>query len=284
MPSKQRHAKLAREQLDTARNYEQLAKGSAVSDDVLIMSHCEACAAMANAAQGDAKSVYDRAAEVAVRVGRKLRPNPLTTGSPPVHVQGLPGSSQVWRYKGRELLVERDPGMTTAPWKVTWITDEGDEESSYGVDAQAALANARYNIDVVANDKKWPGYYSAETAAHHVLDNYVDFSDDPVDRATVARLIEQIAEQFRRDPNTRPNLYGPRTLPIRKFGIDAFYSLPIKERLRLIDELIDYQYRWGFFGPERYKPTPSKGRVKNPGKKRNTRAERRRILRRLLRV
>lgn len=285
-PGKAVHERRARAHLATAENYVQLARGSAVAESVLTLAHCEACSAATEAASAKNEMLRQRAGELASKIARRFhRPeqNPLTGGAPPQFVQGMLGQDQVWTYKGREITVIRYPKMPDAPWQASWVTDEGDREESHGIDPGGALANARYNIDVTSNEAKWPGYYSAETMAHHVLDNMVDYGTGPIDRAALAREIEYVAKQVRRKPDVKPSLYGPRDLPIRSWGVVAFDGLALKERLRLLDELIDYQYRWGFIPEKRYRPTPTRRRLRNP-KKRNTREERSRRLRRLLRV
>jgi hypothetical protein len=289
-PAKALHDRRAREHLATARNYLTLAEGSAMADEVLTLAHCEACSAMTEATNAKAEHLRTRAAELSSRIARRFhRPgqNPLTAGLPPAHVHGMPGAQQVWRYKGREITVTPYPKMPDAPWMAEWTSDEGDEEQTFGTDPQAVLANARYRLDVDANEEKWPEmYHSAETMAHHVLDSMVDGGKGPIDRAALAEHIEAVAYQMRRYPDEKPSLYG-LDLPVRPWGMAAFDGLPLKERLKLLDELIDYQYRWGFIPDARYRPTPSHKRVRNPkkkGKRRDTREERQRRLRRLLRV
>lgn len=160
-PAKSAHARRAREHLATARNYLQMGEGSAVGHEVLTLAHCEACAAMTEATSAKDEMTRARAAELAARIGRRFhrqvpRQNPLTGGLPPSHVSGMPGTQQMWRYKGREITVTPYPKMPESPWRADWVTDEGDDEHTFATDPQGALANARYNIDVTANEVKWP--------------------------------------------------------------------------------------------------------------------------------
>lgn len=221
------------------------------------------------------------------------RKNPIDPKQAPPKAVYSYGGQSTWRYRGREIQVVRDPnwkpgqyGKFGASWPEP--EDEGDEQAAFATDEQGALANARHQIDVHERQKTHKDYWAADNMVAHVIDYLNDFTTGPIDRATVARAIEEARLSLTRQGRAR---VGGTSLPIREWGMDAFQKLPLKERLRMIDEGIDYQGRSGLVDAKRLKSTPmaqrrnpKKRRKKNPCCKQIRREGRAAVLRRIMRL
>lgn len=292
--TKERHAEDARDRLATAQHYERIARQAPGSAglSMLTLAHCEACSATELAAQAGAENLRVRAAEISARIaGQFAKDNPLTPGTaPPEFQQGHIGDS-VWRYRGEEITVKRTPkrkiGPPLPPWRAEW-TDNGDRRFHvYGTDEQAALGNARYRIDV---ERESADFQNAEIAAEHTLSVLVDTTPGVIDRPLFARAMEFARIRSRRGGEPRipgagiKGRGGPAvTAHPRQF--EDFHTLPLPTKLALLDELLALYHREGRLSDDRYRPTSTRRRnPKKKGKKRTTRADRKRILRRLLRL
>lgn len=306
----ERLADAAEDRLLAARSRERLSHQGppGVGLQSLKMAHCDACAAAELAAQAHAEAVSKgdeafkkhasdlqrRAATFSVEVSDQfsgLTDNPLTPGTaPPEFQQGHIGDS-VWRYRGEEITVKRTPkrklGVALPPWRAEW-TDNGDRRFHvYGTDEQAALGNARYRIDV---ERESADFQNAEIAAEHTLSVLVDTTPGVIDRPLLARAMEFARTQIHRGDEPRiPGAGrlgggGPAiTAHPRQF--EDFHTLPLPTKLALLDELLALYHREGRLSDDRYRPTSTRRRnPKKKGKKRTTRADRKRILRRLLRL
>ena len=176
-----------------------------------------------------------------------LTANPvgLLPGSPR-YIVGKGGRGSVWNYRGREVDVVAVP--TTGQYKACWH-DKGMSRCSWGNDEHGALANARFEIEVEDLGNDW---WEAQHAIHTALDHLVDETKEPINRGRLARHLEVLyrvpAPSYRISPR----------------HMDAFYRLSLDDRLRLLDAVLDYQERSGFFDPAR--------RVANPDPE-GTRAE-----------
>ena len=210
-----------------------------------------------------------------------MKPNPIDPSShPPRYVQGFPSDS-IWRYKGREIQVKAPKaGARDKAWWADW-RDHLDPEHHFtaeGTDQQDALANARHAIDTMERGTE---FWFAEKLVHHTLNATHDHTRKPITRGLVARGIEKVRKSRR--PGAAylfRGIGGPHPVPVTQKHFDAFDALALEERVRLIDEVIAYQRRAGMLKPQRL-PNPRK---KKGTEKRTTRAERQRILRRLLRL
>lgn len=199
--------------------------------------------------------------------------NPLDpTQTPPTFAGGYPRDT-TWKYRGREIRVwEHRPG----DYRARYLDEEMIRQTAFGESQQEALANARYAIDL---ERMPEGFRQAETLVQHVLDHFVDYQSLPVTRANVSRYLERVrhappsAHGFGRSSPSR----GDPRVPVEDEGFAAFDSLPLPERLRLIDEVIAYQKRAGMIDPERFPQ-------KNPSKPRARKRAGPKSLRHLLRV
>jgi hypothetical protein len=187
-------------------------------------------------------------------------PNPLIKRAPPQFVSGQVGGEQVWRYAGVEIDVHppRTRIGVMSLWRASFVSpdpaDEGEETSVRAIDRDAALANARHQIDLHELGEAWR---DAEYTIHHVLDNYVDTTNDPINRARLARHLEVWAQTKHFDP----------TYPVKARDFQAFYALPLQDRLALLDAVIDFQERAEQFEPQRRIPEEKpkmKEKSKNP--------------------
>jgi len=277
----------------------------------LKMAHCDACAASELAAQAHAEAVSKgdeafkkhasdlqrRAATFSVEVSDQfpeVLDNPLAPGmAPPQFQQGQIGDS-VWRYRGEDITVTRTPkrphGPPQPPWRAEWSYKNyggGERHHAFGTSEQAALGNARYMMDV---DYQSDELQSAEIAADNTLHVLMDATPGIVDRPLFARAMEFAYRQIRK--GDIPRIPGPGRLGgggpgmvARPSQFEDFQKLPVQDRLRLLDELLAYYHREGRLSDDRYRPTSS--RKRNPrkkGKRKGTRVERRKLLRKLLRV
>lgn len=164
---------------------------------------------------------------------RTPTPNPLTSGPPPRYVFGGLGVPQMWTYRGRALhLSPRAHGA----WKVQWDepTDEGERDFAIGESSQDALGRARYKIDLYELGEPWA---PAAKGLDHVID---DMGLGPINSGTVARAAEI---RFQRA------IAGEDVRPVGKSHAQAFYALPVTDRIRLIDEVIADQIRVGALAP-----------------------------------
>ena len=136
-------------------------------------------------------------------------------------------------------------------------------------------------------------YWAADTMVAHIIDYLSDHTTAPIDRATVAREIEIARNYMSKKPGHSPLLGAQRVrVPIRQWAMESFQKLPLKERLRMIDEGIDYQGRAGLIDAKRFKSTPmaqrrnpkKKRRKKNPCCKQIRREGRAAVLRRIMRL
>ncbi len=205
-------------------------------------------------AMGDAKLVHQT--------------NPVDPASaPPRFLQGYPADTE-WEYKGRQIRVKEmkvRPHLTPkqgTEWIASWSepTDEGDTWTASAFDQQGALANARHKIDVEVL-----GLWYPESLIHHAVDS-LDEMGQQISRSSVARYIELASRGSAHLP------WGPENTAE---AVQRFNALPLQERLRLIDEVIDYQLRAGLLDPENVKLT------KNPTRKR---PRGRSVFRRLMRL
>lgn len=168
--------------------------------------------------------------------------NPLLRGHPPTYLQGLPSKS-LWAYQGRSIEVEETrPGK----WEARYRDADGDERKVHAEDAQGALYGARFGIDVeVLTETVDPAWGPAESAVEHVVDFHGD--QGAVSRSKVARTLEE----WRRGCVSPPaGVRTGRSAAALCEDIEAFYRLPLTDRLRLIDEVIHMQIVLGLIGPE----------------------------------
>ena len=307
----ERLADAAQDRLLAAKSRERLSHQGppGIGLQSLKMAHCDACAAAELAAQAHAEAVSKgdeafkkhasdlqrTAATFSVEVSDQfpgVTDNPLVPGmAPPQFQQGQIGDS-IWRYRGEEITVKRSParkiGPPLPPWRAEWDED-GKRRHAHGTSEQAALGNARYQIDVSAESTD---FQNAEVAAEHTLSVLVDTEPGIIDRPLFARAIEFASGALARGDT--PRIPGGGRLGGGGPSIAAypgqftnFQALSVQTRLRLLDELLAVYHREGRLSDDRYRPTPSRKRnprKKKGTKKRTTRAERKRILRRLLRL
>jgi len=308
----ERLADAAQDRLLAAKSSERLSHQGppGIGLQFLKMAHCDACAASELAAQAhvEASSAGNQlfeqfttdlqrtAASFSVEVSDQfpgVTDNPLSPGmAPPQFQQGRIGDS-IWRYRGEEITVKRTPkrkiGPTLPPWRAEW-TDNGDRRFHvYGTSEQAALGNARYRIDV---ERESGDFQNAEIAAEHTLSVLVDTTPGIIDRPLLARAMEFARTQIQRGDEPRiPGRGrlggGGPSITAHPRQFEDFHALPLPTKLLLLDELLALYHREGRLSDDRYRPTST--RKRNPRKKkgtekRTTRAERKRILRRLLRL
>lgn len=199
------------------------------------------------------------------------RKNPLDPKQKPPRAVYSYGRTSTWKYRGREITIAP---TSRGGYKADWVepTEEGTTSRAYAEDEQGLLANVRHKIDVA---ERGQDFWAAETLVHHVIDAMHDYTSEPISRSNVARAIEVVRRgptlgRYRRAWTTPGDPAPSGSVPVHDTDFAAFDALPLKERLRLIDEVIDYQARADLIAPERYAPTPMAAR--NP-KKKNAKAK-----------
>lgn len=208
---------------------------------------------------------------------RRRAKNPISLGPPPSYHMGGFGTPSVWEYRGREITIRppHSPGNKTSDWRAEWeeystIEDQMDKHRTFGVDEQSALANARHEIDVIEKSADVFGYAYAEGIVQHVVDAMVDHDRGPIDRAAVARKIQELHDSLQRRAGSYiPTADGLIRLPVSE--LFYFYDLPLRDRLKLIDEVIAFQVRSGFIEPARVR-NPRKRKASGGKKKKNPKA------------
>lgn len=167
-------------------------------------------------------------------VDQKLVHNPLLPGPPPQYVMGGMGTPEIWHYRGIEIVVKPEPNSLLGPYRACW-GPPGAGRSVSGTDPQSALGNARFRIDVNELGPEWTRAAALAMAASWSL---LDYTDLRFNRSTLAR---QIAAE------TRPG----RSLS-QHHGLDSFNALPLPDRLRILDEVVDFNRRMGRGSPGRF--------------------------------
>lgn len=172
--------------------------------------------------------------------GKGLRPadNPLLPGPPPQYVMGGMGMPEVWRYRGYDIEVIPSNG----DFKACYVHPEDGRQCPIARDVQSALGNARHRIDISEMPEGW---WDAEHVVHMTLDHYAETATTPINRGRIARHIEEL------------RAHPVKGVPIHRHSYEQFDNLSLPDRLRLIDEVIDYQERAGLWDPQRRTKNPS---------------------------
>lgn len=182
--------------------------------------------------------------------------------------QGTPWP-QEWEYEGWTITV-RPVRIGKASYSAWTIGPEGQEDTTTADTPHEALARMRLRIDRRVYEEKLPlkdqeAFRTMHNIVHHAGARAL--AKHSLNRATVARFVEEA-----------------RKKPVMGMGGDIreayrfFDRLPLKDRVAWIDSVIK-SYEWSGI------KAPAKRKARNPRKKkRDTRANRRSILRRLLRT
>jgi len=266
-PTRATHERMARTHMAVAENYERMAEGSVVKPQVLILAHCEACKAVEHARLSGNEVLRQQAADVATRVGPQMaESNPYERkGRAKFATQGAPWP-QTWEYGEWKLVVGPEDGRMY----IVNVYRPGFPSSDtyfHAYSPEAALERGRLYADRIEylwtlSDDKQRDFITMDAGIESAVRRLA--AKGALSRANVAHEIEQ-----GRQGAAASTMHG--ALEPYRF----FHGLPLKDRLSWIDSVIkDYKL-------ERERPNPRPKRTKR--KKKATRAERKSILRRLLR-
>lgn len=156
---------------------------------------------------------------------------PKGAGRPfPQYLYGLPQGGSAWGYRGWLVEIFPQPAggyrfIASVPgqvWRSSGFTGVLQQVFHYSPDEHASLQAAVFHIDLDELIGQRPEVFDAYAVVLHAMDK-LHRRGDPLDRATLARMIEMI----RRTKTDEMHHFAPR-----------FYALPNKERIELLDEMI----------------------------------------------
>jgi hypothetical protein len=267
-PTRATHERMARTHMAVAENYERMAEGSVVKPQVLILAHCEACKAVEHARLSGNEVLRHQAADVATRVGPQMaESNPYERKTKAKFAtQGTPWP-QTWEYGEWKLVV----GPHERGRYVVNVYRPGFPSSDtyyLAASPESALERGRLYADRIEylwtlSEEKQRDFITMDAGIESAIRRLA--AEGALNRANVAREIEQ----GRR--GAAGSALSGASEPFR-----FFHELSLKDRLKWIDSLIkDYKLEKELPNPRPKRKRPTKA---------TTRAERRSILRRLLRL